>query len=58
MEGVIGWIQQSIDSNQMIAPVLFIAFHIIRPFLFIPVAFICINGWFVVWDDIWGCSIH
>lgn len=32
MEGVIGWIQQSIDSNQMIAPVLFIAFHIIRPF--------------------------
>lgn len=26
MEGVIGWIQQSIDSNQMIAPVLFIAF--------------------------------
>ena len=44
MEGVIGWIQQSIDSNQMIAPVLFIAFHIIRPFLFIPVAFICITG--------------
>ncbi|MFC0015678.1 MULTISPECIES: TVP38/TMEM64 family protein [Allobacillus] len=44
MEGVIGWIQQSIDSHQMIAPVLFIAFHIIRPFLFIPVAFICITG--------------
>ncbi len=44
MEGVITWVHHSVDSHHMIAPILFIALHIIRPFLFIPVAFICITG--------------
>jgi len=44
MENVIAWVNDTMNSSAYIAPMLFITFHIIRPFLFIPVAFICITG--------------
>lgn len=44
MEHVMAWAYESMNSTAYAAPMLFILFHIIRPFLFIPVAFICITG--------------
>ncbi|PKR79244.1 alkaline phosphatase [Halalkalibacillus sediminis] len=44
MEQVMTWVNSSADTTPYFAPVLFIFFHIIRPFLFIPVGFICIAG--------------
>ncbi|MGM8215559.1 TVP38/TMEM64 family protein [Bacillaceae bacterium W0354] len=44
MENIMAWAHESLDSTAYVAPMLFIFFHIIRPFLFIPVAFICITG--------------
>ncbi|WP_091774495.1 TVP38/TMEM64 family protein [Piscibacillus halophilus] len=44
MENALAWAQETMVSTSYAAPVLFILFHIIRPFLFIPVAFICITG--------------
>ncbi|MDQ0351212.1 putative membrane protein YdjX (TVP38/TMEM64 family) [Alkalibacillus filiformis] len=44
MENIMTWIQQTDHHVALFAPAVFILFHIIRPFLFIPVAFICIMG--------------
>ncbi|MFD2639897.1 TVP38/TMEM64 family protein [Piscibacillus salipiscarius] len=44
MENALAWAQGTMESAPYVAPMLFIFFHIVRPFLFIPVAFICITG--------------
>ncbi|MGP4071330.1 TVP38/TMEM64 family protein [Piscibacillus sp. B03] len=44
MNNALVWAQDTMTSTTYVAPMLFILFHIIRPFLFIPVAFICITG--------------
>ncbi|GEL76823.1 TVP38/TMEM64 family protein [Tenuibacillus multivorans] len=44
MENILVWVQDSLQTTSYAAPMLFIIFHIIRPFLFVPVAFICITG--------------
>ncbi|TFB24986.1 TVP38/TMEM64 family protein [Filobacillus milosensis] len=44
MENIVAWAQESLTTTSYAAPVLFIVFHLIRPFLFVPVAFICITG--------------
>ncbi|GAA0456476.1 TVP38/TMEM64 family protein [Alkalibacillus silvisoli] len=44
MENIMTWVQQVDHHVAIFAPAVFIMFHIIRPFLFIPVAFICITG--------------
>ncbi|RPF55411.1 TVP38/TMEM64 family protein [Aquisalibacillus elongatus] len=44
MENVMTWVQDTLSSYHYAAPMLFIFFHLIRPFLFVPVAFICITG--------------
>src|SRR5690625_326012 len=37
-------LQLSIDAVGIFAPILFISFHLLRPFLFLPIVFICIVG--------------
>lgn len=33
-----------VEAGGLLAPVLFISFHLLRPFFFLPVIFICISG--------------
>ncbi|MFC0522378.1 TVP38/TMEM64 family protein [Pontibacillus salicampi] len=33
-----------VEASGLFAPLLFISFHLLRPLLFLPVAFICISG--------------
>src|SRR5699024_3741310 len=33
-----------VEIGGLFAPILFICFHLLRPFFFIPVVFICISG--------------
>lgn len=33
-----------IETGGLLAPILFISFHLLRPLFFLPVAFICISG--------------
>ncbi|WP_188206370.1 TVP38/TMEM64 family protein [Alkalibacillus aidingensis] len=44
MEDIISLVDEFDHHTALLAPAVFILFHIIRPFLFIPVAFICITG--------------
>ncbi|MET3682604.1 putative membrane protein YdjX (TVP38/TMEM64 family) [Alkalibacillus flavidus] len=44
MEHTLSWLDDVKQHVPIVAPVMFIIFHIIRPFLFIPVAAICITG--------------
>lgn len=38
------FLQHYFDSVGVFAPVLFIAFHLLRPLLFLPIIFICVAG--------------
>ncbi|MGM8213326.1 TVP38/TMEM64 family protein [Virgibacillus sp. W0430] len=44
MEHVGQHIVSFIESGGLLAPLLFISFHLIRPLFFLPVIFICISG--------------
>ncbi|MRG87653.1 TVP38/TMEM64 family protein [Salinibacillus xinjiangensis] len=44
MEQLGTWVLSIVESSGMFAPMLFIGFHLLRPFFFMPVAFICISG--------------
>lgn len=37
-------LQLSIEAVGIFAPILFISFHLLRPFLFLPIIFICVIG--------------
>ncbi|WP_335338781.1 hypothetical protein [Lentibacillus amyloliquefaciens] len=38
------YIMVFIETGGLLAPILFISFHLLRPLFFLPVAFICISG--------------
>jgi uncharacterized membrane protein YdjX (TVP38/TMEM64 family) len=44
MEEISAWVLNIVETSGMFAPVLFITFHLLRPILFMPVAFICVSG--------------
>lgn len=44
MELVGDYVMTFIEKGGLFAPLLFISFHLLRPFLFLPVIFICISG--------------
>ncbi|WP_027964656.1 TVP38/TMEM64 family protein [Halalkalibacillus halophilus] len=44
MEHAMTWVQDHYHQSAIFAPIIFIFFHLIRPFLFIPVALLCITG--------------
>lgn len=44
MELVGDYVMNFIETGGLFAPLLFITFHLLRPFLFLPVIFICISG--------------
>ncbi|WP_102026822.1 TVP38/TMEM64 family protein [Salirhabdus sp. Marseille-P4669] len=44
MEQISAVVLTIVESSGMFAPFLFIAFHLLRPILFMPVAFICVSG--------------
>lgn len=44
MEQLGAFVMTVMESSGFFAPLLFIAFHLFRPLLFLPVAFICISG--------------
>jgi uncharacterized membrane protein YdjX (TVP38/TMEM64 family) len=44
MELISTWVLTIVESSGMFAPMLFIAFHLLRPILLMPVAFICVSG--------------
>ncbi len=44
MENISGWALAIVESSGMLAPLLFIAFHLLRPILFMPVVFLCVSG--------------
>ncbi|TCT25031.1 putative membrane protein YdjX (TVP38/TMEM64 family) [Melghiribacillus thermohalophilus] len=44
MEHLGSWILTIVESSGTMAPVLFIILHLLRPFFFLPVAFICVSG--------------
>lgn len=44
MEQLGSYVMAAMEASGFLAPLLFIAFHLFRPLLFLPVAFICITG--------------
>ncbi|SET44154.1 Uncharacterized membrane protein YdjX, TVP38/TMEM64 family, SNARE-associated domain [Oceanobacillus limi] len=44
MEGYSTYILAIIETGGLLAPLLFISFHLLRPLFFLPVVFICITG--------------
>lgn len=44
MEQFSTYIMVFIETGGLLAPILFISFHLLRPLFFLPVAFICISG--------------
>lgn len=44
MELVGSHLMAFIEAGGLLAPLLFISFHLLRPFVFLPVIFICISG--------------
>jgi len=44
MEYLGNYLMTFIEMGGLLAPVLFIVFHLLRPLLFLPVVFICISG--------------
>ncbi|MBO8156422.1 MAG: TVP38/TMEM64 family protein [Bacillaceae bacterium] len=44
MEHIGSWILAIVESSGTFAPLFFIILHLIRPFFFLPVAFICVSG--------------
>ncbi|SET78577.1 Uncharacterized membrane protein YdjX, TVP38/TMEM64 family, SNARE-associated domain [Salinibacillus kushneri] len=44
MEQLTSWVFTIVESSGMFAPVLFIGMHLLRPLIFMPVAFICVSG--------------
>ena len=44
MELIGNYFMAFIETGGLFAPLLFISFHLLRPFFFLPVVFICISG--------------
>src|SRR5699024_11265573 len=38
------YIMVFIETGGLLAPILFISFHLLRPLFFLPVVFICVSG--------------
>ncbi|MFC3040071.1 TVP38/TMEM64 family protein [Virgibacillus xinjiangensis] len=44
MENLGNYLMAFIENGGLLAPLLFISFHLLRPLFFLPVVFICISG--------------